>query len=256
MAYIYETHLHTIEGSACADAPAKDYIDHMMELGYSGIIVTDHFFNGNTAVPRELPWPEWVEGYCSGYEHALEAAKGKDFAVLFGIEFCFEGDEYLLYGVDKKWLLDRPNCLSYSRKELYEEVHKVGGIMIQAHPYRERGYLKAIHLAPNDVDGSEAFNAGNPDWQNALCYQYGKEHGFLMTGGSDVHHINTKFMGGMSFPYKLNSIQDFVKAFLAGDGTPVYMRDTDAPDAKFLPVSECPELTTTDAQPTLPVIYH
>ena len=146
--------------------------------------------------------------------------------------------------------------MSISRKELYEEVHKVGGLMLQAHPYRERGYLSAIHLDPNNVDGIEAFNAGNPDWQNALCYQYGKEHDFLMSGGSDVHHLSTKFMGGTSFPYKLKTIQDFVKAFLAGDGTPVYMRDIDAPDAKFLPVSECQDLMVTDAKPTLPIIYH
>lgn len=256
MAYIYETHLHTIEGSACSDAPAKDYIEHMMKIGYSGIIVTDHFYNGNTAVSRELPWSEWVELYCKGYEHALEAAKGKDFTVLFGIEYNYEGDEYLLYGVDKQWLLDHPDVLSLSRSELCKELHKAGGIMIQAHPYRERGYLKAIHLAPNDVDGCEGFNAGNPDWQNALCYQYGKEHGFLMSGGSDVHHLSTKFMGGTSFPYKINTIKDFVKAFMAGDGTAVYMRDIDASDAKFLPVPECPELTDVTEGPYLPVIYH
>ena len=255
MAYIYETHLHTIEGSACSDTPAKDYIEHMIKIGYSGMIVTDHFFNGNTAVPRNLPWPEWVNQYCLGYEHAFEAAKGKDFTVLFGIEFCYEGDEYLVYGVDKKWLMDRPNIMAVSRKELYEEVHKVGGIMLQAHPYRERGYLNAIRLDPVDVDGSEGFNAENPDYQNALCYQYGKEHNFLMSGGSDIHHLNQKHMGGTSFPYKIETIQDFVKGFLAGDGTMVYMRDIDAPDARFLPVSECKELTTPTQDPTLPVIY-
>ena len=254
--YIYETHLHTIEGSACSNAPAKDYIERMMKIGYSGMIVTDHFFNGNTAVPRELPWNEWVELYCKGYEHALEAAEGKDFTVLFGIEYCYEGDEYLVYGIDKQWLLDRPNVLKLSRQELYDEVHRTGGLMLQAHPYRERGYLKAIHLAPNCVDGSEGFNAGNPDYQNALCYQYGLEQGFLMSGGSDIHHINDTFLGGTSFPYKINTIQDFVKAFKAGDGIPVYIRDADAPDAKFLPVSECPELTTPDKEPSLPVIWH
>lgn len=256
MNYIYETHLHTIEGSACSDTPGKDYIEHMMKIGYSGIIVTDHFFNGNTAVPREQPWEDWVEQYCLGYEHALAAAEGKDFTVLFGIEFCYQGDEYLVYGVDKKWLLDRPNVMAISRKELYEEVHKVGGIMLQAHPYRERGYLKAIHLDPINVDGCEGFNAENPDDQNARRYQYGLEHGFLMSGGSDIHHLTQKHMGGMSFPYKIETIQDFVKAFLAGDGTPVYKRNIDDTNAPFLPVSDCPELTHTDIQATLPVVIH
>ncbi len=256
MSYIYETHLHTIEGSACSDTPAKEYIEHMMNIGYNGIIVTDHFFNGNTAVPREQPWEDWVEQYCSGYEHARKAAEGKDFTVLFGIEFCYQGDEYLVYGVDKKWLLERPNVMAISRKELYEEVHKVGGIMLQAHPYRERGYLSTIHLDPVNVDGCEGFNAENPDDQNARCYQYGLEHNFLMSGGSDIHHLTQKHMGGMSFPYKLETIEDFVKAFLAGDGTPVYKRDISDPDTPFLPVQDCPELTHTDIPATLPVVIH
>lgn len=255
MEYVYETHLHTIEGSACSDTPGKDYIDHMKKIGYSGIIVTDHFFNGNTAVPRDLPWEQWVEQYCLGYEHALEAAKGKDFTVLFGIEFCYQGDEYLVYGIDKKWLLDHPNIMSVSRKELYEAVHEVGGIMLQAHPYRERGYLSAIRLDPNHVDGIEGFNSENPDWQNALCYQYGLEHNFLMSGGSDIHHLSQKHMGGTSFPHKLETIEDFVKAFLAGEGTPVFMRDIDAENAGFQRVSDCDLLVVPSHEPTLPIIF-
>ena len=256
MPYIYETHLHTIEGSACSDTPGKDYIEHMKSIGYSGIIVTDHFFNGNCAVPRELPWKKKVELYCAGYEHALKEAEGTGFTVLFGVEFNFQGDEYLIYGIDKKWLLDHPEIMDMTRKELHEFVNASGGIMLQAHPYRERGYLKTIHLAPNDVDGCEVFNAENPDDQNARGYQYALENHLLMSAGSDIHHLNQKHMGGMSFPYPIETIQDFVKAFLADEGTAVYKRDVDAPDATFLPVSDCSDFTQTDLQATLPVVVH
>lgn len=256
LTYIYETHLHTIEGSACSDAPAKDYIAHMKKIGYSGIIVTDHFFNGNTAIPRDLPWSEWVERYCLGYEHAKEAAKDQDFDVFFGIEACFDGDEYLLYGIDKEWLLKTPEILDMTRPELHEAIKAAGGMMLQAHPFRERGYLKAIHLAPNDVDGIEGFNAENPDHQNALCYRYGKEHGFLMSAGSDIHHFNQKHMGGMSFSYRLNSIHDYVKGFLNGDGTPVFTRNIDEEGFTFSPVSEVKELTEVSQLQSLPIIMH
>ena len=269
MAYLYETHLHTIEGSACSDTPGKEYIAHMKRIGYSGIIVTDHFYNGNTAVPRTLPWNEWVENYCLGYEHAYEAAKGQDFDVFFGIEINFEGDEYLLYGIDKEWLLKTPEIIHMTRPELHKAVNAVGGIMLQAHPYRERGYLSTIHLAPNDVDGIEGFNAENPDHQNSLGFRYGKEHGFLMSGGSDIHHLTQKHMGGMLFPYRLNSINDYIKGFLKGDGTPVFVRDIDTiPDmtldenkgldisAFYHPVSEEKQLTEVSLPPTLPVVVH
>ncbi len=256
MKFIYETHLHTIEASACSKTPAKDYIEYMLGLGYSGIIVTDHFFNGNCSIPKDLPWDERVELYCKGYEHALEAAKGTDLTVMFGIEFNFQGDEYLLYGVDKKWLLDNPEIMEMSRSELHECVNKAGGIMIQAHPYRERGYLSAIHLSPNTVDGVEVYNSGNPDYQNGLGYVYAKEHDFLTTAGSDIHYFNQGDMAGMSFPFRINTIEEYVAAFLKGDGTPVYKRDADNNSAEFAPVSEEPSLTTVTRQPDLEVITH
>ena len=81
----------------CGKVHGEDYIPYMMEKGYSGIIVTDHFFNGNTCVPSDISWEERVEIYCSGYERALKAAEGVDFNVMFGVEFNFNKDEYLLY---------------------------------------------------------------------------------------------------------------------------------------------------------------
>ena len=51
--YKYETHLHTNQGSACGRNGGQDYIEPFFKAGYSGIFVTDHFFGGNTAVPRE-----------------------------------------------------------------------------------------------------------------------------------------------------------------------------------------------------------
>ena len=144
MSYLYETHLHTCQASACGRVNGEDYIPYMMKKGYAGIIVTDHFFNGNTCVPEDLPWKERVEIYCSGYERALKAAEGKDLNVMFGVEFNFWKDEYLIYGIDKEWLLNNECIMEMTRHELLEAVHKAGGIMIQAHPYRERDYLEDI----------------------------------------------------------------------------------------------------------------
>ena len=255
MNYIYETHLHTIEGSACSRTPGADYIRYMKDLGYAGIIVTDHFFTGNCAVPKDQPWDKRVEQYCSGYEHAKEAA-GKDLTVLFGLEYNFQGDEFLLYGLSKEWLLDNPDIEGKDRFQVYEAVHQGGGIMIQAHPYRERGYLSAIHLTPDACDGAEVYNAANPDYQNALGYQYALDHGFLMAGGSDIHYFGQPDMGGMSFSYPIETMEDYVKAFMAGEGTPVYKKDALNSKEGFKPILEAKELITVSKEPTLEVIWH
>lgn len=244
-----------MEGSACSKTPAVSYVDYMKGLGYSGVIVTDHFFNGNSAVPRELPWKERIEWYCSGYEHLREAA-GDELTVLFGVEYCFRGDEFMIYGIDKEWLLDNPDIMEKDRHEVYRAVHDAGAIMIQAHPYRERDYLSAIHLTPGASDGVEVYNASNPDWQNALGYQYAIENNLRMAAGSDIHHFRLDDMGGMSFPYPINTIGEFVGAFLRGDGTPVYKRGVHEGESEFLPVADNPLLTVVSQEPTLDVFWH
>ena len=102
--YIYETHMHTSEASDCAECTAVQMADKYKAEGYTGIIITDHFFNGNSSVPHDLPWEERVELYCKGYEHAKARGDEIGLDVFFGIEFGDGGSDYLIYGLDKQWL--------------------------------------------------------------------------------------------------------------------------------------------------------
>ena len=68
----YETHLHTAEGSGCASASGAEQARRYKALGYDGIIVTDHFFNGNCAVTNFDSWEDRVNKFCKGYENAKE----------------------------------------------------------------------------------------------------------------------------------------------------------------------------------------
>lgn len=247
--YLYETHLHTSQASACGKVQGADYIDYMMRRGFHGMIVTDHFFNGNSAVEKTLPWKERIDRYASGYHDALEAAKGKDFDVLFGVEYNFKGDEYLIYGIDEAWLKENEDIMSLSRSGVYERVHQTDAIMIHAHPYRERGYLSDIKLTPSICDGIEVYNAANPDYQNALGYAYAKRLKLPVTAGSDIHYFFDGAMGGMLLPHRIGDISGYVSAVRAGEAVPVRI----SPDKRITPVSEVTELTVVTKGPTLPV---
>ena len=65
--YKYETHCHTKEASKCARWYAEDCVKHYKKLGYDGIFITDHFFNGSSCISKDIPWSEMVEQYMSGY---------------------------------------------------------------------------------------------------------------------------------------------------------------------------------------------
>lgn len=51
-------HAHTSQVSRCAKIEGKELARYYKSIGYTGLIVTDPFFNGNTIVPADLPWEE------------------------------------------------------------------------------------------------------------------------------------------------------------------------------------------------------
>ena len=218
--YLYETHMHTSEGSACGQNTGAEMAAAYADAGYTGIIVTDHFFYGNTAVDRTLPWREWVEAFCLGYEHAREEGEKRGLQVLFGWESGYDGTEFLVYGLDREWLLAHPEIRDASVGEQFRLVHEGGGMVCHAHPFREASYIHEIRLFPEYVDAVEGMNAANAEKgmaakppcleYDARAAAYAEEHGFPMTAGSDQH--STKMLyGGMVFDRKIKDMRDFVR---------------------------------------------
>lgn len=217
--FLYETHMHTSEASRCSASSGREMARAYAKAGYTGIIVTNHFFYGNTCVDRSLPWSEWVEQYCLGYEHAKEEGDKLGLQVFFGWEAAYGGPEFLVYGLDKEWLLKHPEIKDATVQEQYELVHRDGGIVCQAHPYREAPYIRRIELYPEYVDGVEVMNASHsspavgaphPEF-NQRAEVYAREHGLPMTSGSDQHNVKM-IGGGMLFSRKLTDIHDFARA--------------------------------------------
>lgn len=222
--YRYETHLHTKEASHCGSSGGAEYPQYYKDLGYDGIFVTDHFFNGNTRIPKYDSWERRVNEFCLGYEHAKEAGDAIGFPVFFGWEANFDGDEFLIYGLDKQWLIEHPDMLSWSRTKQYDMVHESGGLVVQAHPFRERGYLSAIHLNPDNCDAWESYNSCNELVHNQNAELYCREHGIFMTGGSDIHlvaSIAPERLSGVMFDTPLTSVEDYVHAIKNHKGTPI-----------------------------------
>lgn len=217
MPYLYETHLHTRQGSKCGKASGKEHADYYKTLGFTGIIVTDHFFGGNTAIDRSLPWKDKVELFCLGYEDALEEGRKIGLDVFFGWEQGFWGDEYLVYGLDKTWLLNHPEYDRCSRQTQLRLVHEGGGCVVQAHPFRCRKSI-TVKLGLGYCDGVEAYNGGNRDNENLCARSYAREFGLPLTAGSDNHSsadwMYPDHIFGVSLQNKLTGIGDYVDLIL------------------------------------------
>lgn len=223
--YLYETHLHTSQASACARYSGAQMAKACKEAGYTGIIVTDHNWGGNTAVNRMLPWETWVTEFARGYEDAAETGKRIGLDVFFGYEAGYRGTEFLVYGLDRKFMLEHPELKTATVQEQFGLVHGGGGMVIHAHPFREAGYIPEIRLYPEYVDGVEGINAAhsnpasaghnNPAF-DARAIAYAGEHGLPVTAGSDIH-TTSLLGGGMAFRRKLGSVQDFIAAVKEGE---------------------------------------
>lgn len=205
----WETHAHTAEGSACAYASAADMALGCKKAGFDGMFVTDHFYHGNTAVERSLPWEEWVRQFSLGYHHAKETGDRIGLRVCFGWEYSFQGSDFLTYGLPPEWLKAHPETISLALPDYLRLIRESGGCIIHAHPFREAWYVEMIRLMPDFEDGVEVFNGGNQEQIfNDRALWYAESFGLPQTAGSDAHSADA-FRGGILTDCDLRSTEDY-----------------------------------------------
>ncbi len=218
--YFYETHMHTAQGSACASSTGAEIARAYKEAGYTGIIITDHNWYGNTAIRESLSWAEWIRQFTRGYEEAAAWGEQNGLSVFWGYEACYEGNEFLIYGLSPEFLKEHPQLKDATVKEQYEIVKQAGGMVVHAHPYREASYIPKVRFFPGLADAVEVINAGHYNRftqknqiYNVKAIDYAKEQQLPMTAGSDMH-CDKLFGGGMAFTEKLTDLQHFCRKVL------------------------------------------
>ncbi len=217
--FYYELHAHTNAASLCSHVEPEDYVDFYINRGYSGMVITDHFYHGNTCVNRRLPWEEFIDKFCDGYYRAKHEGDKKSFTVLFGFEQKFTDgtDEYLVIGISPEWLRSHPEIRDMARVPFFNLIHESGGYIIQAHPYRERYYISDIRLARGLVDAVEVLNVGHEDVYSRRAYEYAKNLGMPMVGGSDIHSITGSVRtSGVGLQRKVNTVEELVAELREG----------------------------------------
>ncbi len=214
--YKYEMHLHTKEGSECSSSSARELARVYYNAGYAGIVITNHFVQGSTCVPRDLPWQEKIKRYYAAYLEAKEECQELDFDVFFGFEYAYgDGKEILAYGIDLEFLENHPE-LNQAGLETYASlVREAGGIIIHAHPHRARAYVKPGVLPRYDVcDGIEVYNAADEAEWNKRAEVDAKRYDMIRSSGGDVHHVTDRTIGmaGICFEKRIRTNEELVAA--------------------------------------------
>lgn len=214
----FETHLHTLESSPCGKVDAKTAVREYHRAGYDGLVVTDHFGT------YPLDWfsgslKDRLNQSLKGYRIAKETGDKLGMTVLFGSELRLEEgpEDLLIYGITPEFLLNNPDIYKVSLPELSKEVHRIGGIIVQAHPFRDGCQPRE----PEFLDGAEVYN-GNPrhNNRNHLALAFAEvNHLIVRTSGSDYHQLEDLAKGGVIFSHPIDTEQDFVRALLQRENT-------------------------------------
>ena len=118
-----------------------------------------------------------------------------NFSVMFGMELRHyaTANDYLIYGVDEKWLREQRNLLALWEKDMSELMHSQGYLVYQAHPFRP-GIRRCN---PEYLDGVEIYNGKTDRNNNEKAEAWAKQNSKLMVSGSDFHVPKQLARGGI-----------------------------------------------------------
>lgn len=194
MEYKYEMHCHTANVSRCGKVDIKDIVKMYQDKEYSGIVLTDHyspltFYNHNLVAPQKK-----IDFYLSAYREIKKYASD-DFSIMLGMELRHyaTGNDYLIYGIDDKWLEKQGNLMALWEKPMYNLMHAQGYLVYQAHPFRPYIY----RCNPKYIDGVEIYNGKTDKVSNERAFEWAEKNGKLMVSGSDFHAPEQIARGGI-----------------------------------------------------------
>lgn len=214
--YKYELHLHTSEVSACARVSAREIPALYADRGYDVIVVTDHYREGFFDPKRYKNWDDAIDAYVRGYYILGNEAIKHGIRVLLGMELTIKGglDDFLIYGIDEKFLRKHPKLFKKNIKSIYKIAEKNNLFVAQAHPFRKytkRVVEKYIH-GIEVVNGSHMHNSNNN-----MASRYADEHNLVKIGGSDFHYKKDLARSGIIMNNLAETSEEFAQLLFNND---------------------------------------
>lgn len=213
-------HVHTAECDICAHVAAKDIVRMYQQKGYSGLVITDHYF------AMSFDWfaddltegthCEFVDRWLCGYREAKKEGDKIGMTVLLGAEVRLDGpniNDYLIYGIDEDFLFRAPYLNRLSSLQELISVLPENACVVQAHPFRDNMTVQS----PDLLFGIEVNNGGTEPFRNDLARTFAAHYGKPMLSGSDFHHADHLARGGIITDTDIRSIQDLVGVLRSGN---------------------------------------
>lgn len=208
-----EFHAHTNPASACGDFPPEEVVKKYADIGYSSIIISNHFYPGMRYFGEK---EKCLKAYFEDYYEAATAGEKYNINVILGCEIRFSENfnDYLLFGIDRQLLFEAYEYIDKGLEAFSKWFRNDSRVIVQAHPFRS----SCTPVNPSYLDGVESFNM-HPGHNSrvALAAKYAKEHDFIVTAGTDFHHEGHEGMAAVLTKTEIKNSYDVAKVLKERD---------------------------------------
>jgi predicted metal-dependent phosphoesterase TrpH len=187
----FDLHMHTTRHSPDSQMDPLALLRRARQIGLDGVVITEH---------------DWL-----WTQPELEVLRGlgEDLVVLAGIEVSAGEGHFLVYGVSNPFALPRGIGVA----ELCREVHRQGGAVVAAHPFRwGQPFDEILAEERPDLDGLEMMSSN----MDADCRRRTLEvqawTGLAGLGNSDAHHEDVLGYCYTEFPDGIRTMAEVVEA--------------------------------------------
>ena len=211
--YKIELHAHTKPVSGCGQLRPAELLKAYNDVGYKGIVITNHFIDEYFAKDPE----DFLKYYMNAYHECEEEGAKYGIKVYWGAEFRFSAyiQDFLVYGVDENLLRKMMTAFDYSFKDFHNLIKENGGLFVQAHPFRH----STLVIPVRDLDGIEIYNMHSGHDSHNVCAQTLRESFGIpyATSGSDCHESCHVGRGGIVSKYLPKDNSELCELIRSGD---------------------------------------
>lgn len=195
----FDLHIHTTRHSPDSVLDPFELLEQAQEIGLDGVVITEH---------------DWL--WTAGELDELRAA-APGLVVLAGIEVSTRQGHFLVYGVTNPFRVGAGIDVA----DLCKEVHRQGGAVVAAHPFRwgQRFHDILKHDRPA-LDGLEMMSSNMDGDCRRRTLEVQQKIGVAGLGNSDAHDVNKVGFCYTEFDAEIRSIRDLVAAIRGRKASP------------------------------------
>jgi predicted metal-dependent phosphoesterase TrpH len=195
----FDLHMHTTRYSADSVMDPFVLCRRAREIGLDGVVITEH---------------DWL-----WTEEELEVLRAAhpDLVILAGIEATTREGHFLAYGVKDPFAVTR----GMAAADLCREVHRQGGAVVAAHPFRwGQPFDDILEREKPEIDGLEVMTSNMDADCRRRAAAVRAATGLAGLGCSDAHHEDVLGQCYTEFPADVERMGDLVAAIRGGRTTP------------------------------------